>query len=57
MLLEVSYIIIVMSRLLKRYIKAKRTTAPANSRALRRIKGEFSKVGTKRSPGLIWGRS
>jgi len=31
-------IVIVISRLLKRYSKAKRTRAPAYSRALRRIK-------------------
>src|SRR6218665_1644457 len=32
-------IVIVISRFLKRYSKAKRTRAPAYSRALRRIKG------------------
>ena len=32
-------IVIVISRLLKRYLKAKRTRAPAYSRALQRIKG------------------
>ena len=44
---------IVISKLLKRYSKAKRTTAPAYSRALRRIKGGFSKGGVKRSSGPI----
>ena len=33
------YIVIVISKFLKRYSKARRTTAPAYSRALRRIKG------------------
>src|SRR6218665_304798 len=46
---ELSYIIvhlvIVISKFLKRYSKAKRTRAPAYSRPLRRIKGEFSKGG------------
>src|SRR6218665_1751537 len=32
---------IVISRFLKRYLKAKRTRAPAYSRTLRRIKGGF----------------
>ena len=45
-------IVIVISKLLKRHSKAKRTRAPAYSRALRRIKGEFPK-GIKRSSGLI----
>src|SRR6218665_2625250 len=43
---------IVISKLLKRYSKAKRTRAPAYSRALRRIKGGFPK-GVKRSSGSI----
>src|SRR6218665_1877138 len=43
-------IVIVISKLLKRYSKAKRTRAPAYSRALRRIKGGFPK-GVKRSSG------
>ena len=43
-------IVIVISKLLKRYSKAKRTRAPAYSRALRRIKG-VSKGGVKRSSG------
>src|SRR6218665_1503354 len=34
-----THIVIVISKLLKRYSKAKRTRAPAYSRALRRIKG------------------
>ena len=34
-------IIIVISRFLKRYLKAKRTGAPAYSRELRQIKGGF----------------
>ena len=38
-------IVIVISRFLKRYLKAKRTRAPAYSRALRRIKGRFPKGG------------
>src|SRR6218665_4001405 len=36
-------LVIVISNLLKRYSKAKRTRAPAYSRALRRIKGGFPK--------------
>src|SRR6218665_3567742 len=36
-------IVIVISKLLKRYTKAKRTRAPAYSRALRRIKGGFQR--------------
>ena len=36
-------IVIVISRFLKRYLKAKRTRAPAYSRALRRIKGGFQR--------------
>ena len=43
--------VIVISRFLKRYLKAKRTRAPAYSRALRRIKG--ASKGVKRSSGLI----
>src|SRR6218665_4110745 len=43
-------IVIVNSKLQKRYSKAKRTRAPAYSRALRRIKGGFPK-GVKRSSG------
>ena len=34
-------VVIVISKFLKRYSKAKRTGAPAYSRALRRIKGGF----------------
>src|SRR6218665_1568984 len=45
-------IAIVISKLLKRYAKAKRTRAPAYSRALRRIKGGFQR-GVKRSSGPI----
>src|SRR6218665_3822069 len=45
-------IVIVISRFLKRYSKAKRTRAPSYSRALRRIKGGFSK-GVKGSSGPI----
>src|SRR6218665_3202657 len=41
-------IIIVISKLLKRYSKAKRTRAPAYSRALRRIKGGFPKGGQEK---------
>ena len=40
-------IVIVMSRFLKRYLKAKRTRAPAYSRAPRRIKLGFSKKGSR----------
>jgi len=40
-------IIIVISKLLKRYSKAKRTRASAYSRALRRIKGGFSNEGSR----------
>ena len=36
-------IVIVISRFLKRYLKAKRTRVLAYSRALRRIKGGFPK--------------
>jgi len=43
--MEVIIIVIVMSRFLKRYLKAKRTRAPAYSRAPRRIKVGFSKGG------------
>src|SRR6218665_2395226 len=45
-------IVIVISRFLKRYSKAKRTRAPAYSRALRRIKEGFPE-GVKRSSGPI----
>ena len=48
-----SNIVIVISKLLKRYSKAKRTRAPAYSRTLRQIKGEFPKGGVKRSSGPI----
>ena len=47
-------IVIVISKLLKRYSKAKRTRAPAYSRALRRIKGGFQR-GVKRSSDPISG--
>src|SRR6218665_1178452 len=40
-------IVIVISKFLKRYSKAKRTRAPAYSRALRRIKGGFPKSGSR----------
>src|SRR6218665_3367951 len=40
-------IVIVISKLLKRYSQAKRTRAPAYSRALRRIKGGFPKEGSR----------
>ena len=48
-----SSIVIVISRFQNRYLKAKRTRAPAYSRALRRIKagffkGEFPKGGDSR---------
>ena len=47
MKLTIAYrFVIVISRFLKRYSKAKRTRAPAYSRALRRIKG-VSKGGSK----------
>jgi len=39
--------IIVFSRSLKRYSKARRIRAPAYSRALRRIKGGFPKEGSR----------
>ena len=45
-------IVIVISKFLKRYSKAKRTRAPAYSRALRRIKRGFPK-GVKRSSGPV----
>ena len=38
-------IVIVISSFLKRYLKAKRTRAPACSRALRRVKRSFPKGG------------
>src|SRR6218665_1686445 len=41
-------IVIVISKLLKRYSKAKRTRAPAYSRALRRIKGGFQRGGQEK---------
>ena len=44
--------LIVISKFLKRYSKAKRIRAPAYSRALRRIKGAFPN-GVKRSSGPI----
>ena len=46
-------IVIVISKCLKRHLKAKRTRAPAYSRALRLIKGELSKRVIKRSSGPI----
>jgi len=45
-------IVIIISKFLKRYSKTKRSSAPAYSRALRRIKWVFSKGG-KRSSGPI----
>ena len=44
-------IVIVISRLLKRYLKAKRTRAPTYSRALRWIKWGFAKRVVKWSSG------
>src|SRR6218665_182996 len=41
-------IVIVISEFLKRYSKAKRTRAPAYSRALRRIKGRFPNGGQEK---------
>ena len=41
-------IVIVISKFLKRYSKAKRTREPAYSRALRRIKGWFPKGGQEK---------
>ena len=46
-------IVTLISRLLKRFLKAKGTRAPAYSRALRRIKGGFTKTVVKRSSGPI----
>src|SRR6218665_1148678 len=40
--------VIVISRFLKRYSKAKRTRAPAYSRALRRIKGGQEKLRSEK---------
>src|SRR6218665_2139349 len=51
-LTSVIAIVIVISRFLKPYSKAKRTRAPAYSRALRRIKGGFP-WGDMRSSGPI----
>ena len=45
-------IVIVVSRFLKRYSKAKRTRVPAYSQALRRIKWVFPK-GSKEAHVLI----
>ena len=45
-------IVIVMPRLIKRYLKSKRTRAQAYSRALRRMKGVFQRV-VKRNSGQI----
>src|SRR6218665_383925 len=42
-------IVIVISRLLNRYLKNKRTRAPAYSRALIRIKDGFSKLWSRES--------
>src|SRR6218665_3043955 len=42
-----SIIVIVISKFLKRHSKAKRTRAPAYSRALRRIKGGFQRGGSR----------
>ena len=42
------YYSIVISRFIKRYLKAKRTRAPAYSRALRRIKGGFQRGGQEK---------
>src|SRR6218665_1379774 len=39
--LIIKFMIIVISRFLKRYLKSKRTRAPAYSQALRQIKGGF----------------
>ena len=50
--IELIISIILISRILKRYLKAKRTRAPAYSRALPRIKGDFQK-GVKRISGPI----
>src|SRR6218665_1671277 len=50
---SVIVIVIVISELLKRYSKTKRTRAPAYSRALRRIKGGFQRGGVKRSSSPI----
>src|SRR6218665_3429525 len=44
----VTYIVIVISRFLKRYSKAKRTRAPAYLQALRRNKGSFPKGGQEK---------
>jgi len=46
-------IVIVISKLLKRYSKAKRTRAPAYSRALRQIKGDFSKGWSREAQVLF----
>ena len=40
-------VVIVISEFLKRYSKAKRTRAPAYSRALWRIKGGFQREGSR----------
>jgi len=46
-------IVIVNSKLLKRYSKAKGTRAPAYSRALRRIKGGFQR-GSREAQVRAW---
>src|SRR6218665_1885445 len=45
---DLECIVIVISKLLKRYSKAKRTRAPAYSRALRRIKGGLERGGEEK---------
>src|SRR6218665_950625 len=44
---QVLHFVIVISKFLRRYSKAKCTRAPAYSRALRRIKGGFPKGGSR----------
>ena len=47
-------IVIIISKFLERYFKAKRARAPAYSRALRRIKCGFSRRVVKRNSGPIF---
>jgi len=51
--LDIIVIAIAISRLLKRYLKVKRSRAPAYSRALLHIKWGLSKGGVKRISGPI----
>src|SRR6218665_981667 len=49
---QIRQIVIVISRFLKCYLKAKSTRAPAYSRALRRIKGGFQRGSREAQVGF-----